>query len=160
MPSIRAAMAVVGLALAPLAVALPASAAPAQASAKLGQCDDAYPIKLQRGWQITLPGVWEDYNFTCNLKLGDLPNRDPQNPFGNPTAAIKTLQRNLNFCYGSTLRIDGKYGANTAAVVKRVQTRHKLTADGVYGPQTRSAMNWRQYNPGTKVWTKTCSSPI
>jgi putative peptidoglycan binding protein len=157
---VRTAMAVVGMALAPLAVALPASAAPAQAPAKLSQCDDAYPIKLANDWQITLPGVWEDYNFGCNLKLGDLPNRDPQNPFGNPTAAIKTLQRNLNFCYGSTLRIDGKYGAATAAVVKRVQTRHKLVADGVYGPQTRSAMNWREYNTRTNTWTKTCYSPI
>lgn len=157
---VRTAMAVVGMALAPLAVALPASAAPAQTQAKLTQCDDAYPIKLQGGWQITLPGVWEDYYFSCNLKPGDLPNRHPEAPFGNPTAAIKTLQRNLNFCYGSTLRIDGKYGASTAAVVKRVQTKHKLVADGIYGPQTRSAMNWREYNTKTNTWTKICYSPI
>jgi peptidoglycan hydrolase-like protein with peptidoglycan-binding domain len=37
--------------------------------------------------------------------------------------------------------VDGIYGSNTRAVIKQVQMRHHTTADGIYGPQTRSAMN-------------------
>lgn len=109
---------------------------------------------------MTTPGVWEDTSVVCNLKYGDLPHRDPNIPFGDPAGAIKTLQRNLNFCYKAGLRIDGKYGANVREAVKKVQRQHKVTADGIYGPKTRSAMNWRMYHPTTKVWTNACYSYI
>jgi hypothetical protein len=154
MPSVRAVVAVVGLALAPLAVAVPAVAAP------MGQCDGIKTTRVSGGWQVTTPGVWEDTSVDCNLKYGDLPHRNPDIPFGDPAGAIKTLQRNLNFCYQANLRIDGLYGANVREAVKKVQRQHKLTVDGVYGPKTRSAMNWRMYHPTTKVWTNACYSYI
>jgi peptidoglycan hydrolase-like protein with peptidoglycan-binding domain len=56
--------------------------------------------------------------------------------------------------------VDGVYGSNTRGVVKAVQKRHKLTADGIYGPKTRSAMNWRLFSSKTNTWSKACSSPL
>ncbi len=41
-----------------------------------------------------------------------------------------------------------------------VQRKHKIIADGIYGPKTRSAMNWRLYSTCTRSWSKICSSPL
>jgi peptidoglycan hydrolase-like protein with peptidoglycan-binding domain len=90
---------------------------------------------------------------------GDDPQRGNER-FGDPDTAIRTLQRNLNYCYGSKLTVDGVYGSNTRAVVKQVQQRHKLAADGIYGPQTRSAMNWRLYHSAKRIWSSGCYSPL
>ncbi|WP_273482844.1 peptidoglycan-binding domain-containing protein [Kribbella italica] len=70
------------------------------------------------------------------------------------------MQRNLNYCYGSKLTVDGRYGSRTKAAVAAVQRRHKITADGVYGPQTRSAMNWRLWHPKLGIWSDGCYSPL
>ncbi|TDC15760.1 peptidoglycan-binding domain-containing protein [Kribbella albertanoniae] len=148
---LKSTIAVAALAVTPLvAAAAPASAAP------LSQCDSATFKKVGSGWTVFVPGEWESTSTTCNLKYGDNPHRDPKNPFGDPTRAIQALQSNLNYCYGSKLAKDGRYGAKTRDAVKAVQKKLKLTADGVYGPQTRSAMKWRMYNPTTKTWSQGC----
>ncbi|WP_405062061.1 peptidoglycan-binding protein [Kribbella sp. NBC_01505] len=138
------------LVVAPLTAATTASAAP------LYQCQSATFRSVGGGWKVFVPDVWEDVSTTCNLKYGDNPDRDPKNPSGNPTQAIAALQSNLNYCYGSKLAKDGRYGAKTRDAVKAVQKKLRVTADGIYGPQTRSAMKWRMYNPTTKVWSKSC----
>jgi peptidoglycan hydrolase-like protein with peptidoglycan-binding domain len=51
-----------------------------------------------------------------------------------PSSTQAVRPRNLNFCYGTKLAVDGIYGSNTRAVVKMVQRKHKLVADGIYGP--------------------------
>jgi peptidoglycan hydrolase-like protein with peptidoglycan-binding domain len=111
------------------------------------------------GWGIPMPAVWNSTSTTCNLMYGDDPYRTTSRR-GDPDTAIRTLQRNLNYCYGYRLTVDGVYGSNTRGVVKAVQKRHKLVADGIYGPKTRSAMNWRLFSTRTNTWSKTCSSPI
>jgi peptidoglycan hydrolase-like protein with peptidoglycan-binding domain len=90
---------------------------------------------------------------------GDDPHRGSATA-GDPDLAIKTLQRNLNYCYGSHLTVDGVYGSNTLAVVKAVQRKHKLTVDGIYGPKTRSAMSWRLFKDSTRQWSTGCYSPL
>jgi peptidoglycan hydrolase-like protein with peptidoglycan-binding domain len=108
------------------------------------------------GWAIYEPSVWESNKTNCNLKYGDLPRRYPEGYVGDPATAIKALQRNLNYCYGSKLVVDGKYGSKTKAAVQTMQRRHKVTADGIYGPKTRAAMKWRMYNASQKTWSKAC----
>lgn len=161
---IRATVAMAALALAPIGLtASTASAAPTAqtaAAARLGQCDGLKVQKFRGGWQVTTPGIWEDPGVVCNLKYGDLPHRPGQPVFGDPASAIKTLQRNLNSCYKAGLKVDGRYGSATQAAVRKVQAKHRITADGIYGPKTRSAINWRLYNPAKKLWNKTCTSPI
>jgi murein L,D-transpeptidase YcbB/YkuD len=129
------------------------------AAAGLGQCQSARLVPVGNGWGIPVPSVWESSSTDCNLRYGDKPNRGSEQ-FGDPDTAIRTLQRNLNYCYGSHLAVDGIYGSNTRAVVKAVQRQHKLTADGVYGPKTRSAMTWRMYLESKGLWSTGCYSPL
>ena len=129
------------------------------AAAALRQCQSARLVPVSNGWGVPVPSVWESSSTTCNLMYGDKPNRG-STVFGDPDTAIRMLQRNLNYCYGSHLAVDGIYGSNTLAVVKAVQRKHKLTADGIYGPKTRSAMNWRLFKDSTRQWSTGCYSPL
>ena len=61
---------------------------------------------------------------------------------GNDSGAVKTLQRELNACYGQHLTVDGNFGSLTQAALKVAQRREGITADGVYGPQTRDHLHW------------------
>jgi murein L,D-transpeptidase YcbB/YkuD len=131
-----------------------------QAAAALGQCRNARLVPVgTAGWGVPVPSVWKSTSTDCNLMYGDKPHRGSART-GDPDTAIRTLQRNLNYCYGYKLAVDGVYGSNTRGVVKAVQKLHKLTADGIYGPRTRSAMNWRLFSTKTNTWSKTCSSPL
>ncbi|GAA1552421.1 peptidoglycan-binding domain-containing protein [Kribbella lupini] len=131
----------------------------AAAAAALEQCRSARLVPVGNGWGVPAPSVWESSSTRCNLMYGDDPQRGNER-FGDPDTAIRTLQRNLNYCYGSKLTIDGVYGSNTRAIVKQVQKRHKLAADGIYGPQTRSAMNWRLYHSTKGIWSTGCYSSL
>ncbi|MGC4941120.1 peptidoglycan-binding domain-containing protein [Kribbella sp. DT2] len=132
----------------------------AAAAAALEQCRSARLVPVgNAGWGVPAPSVWESSSTRCNLKYGDDPQRGNER-FGDPDTAIRTLQRNLNYCYGSKLTVDGVYGGNTRAVLKQVQQRHKLAADGIYGPQTRSAMNWRLYHSAKSIWSTGCYSSL
>jgi hypothetical protein len=142
-----------------LEVAHEASAAELRAAAALPQCRSARLVPVNRTWGVPMPSIYGSTSTTCNLMYGDNPYRGT-NRYGDPDTAIQVLQRNLNFCYGTHLAVDGIYGSNTRAVVKAVQRRHKLVVDGIYGPKTRSAMNWRLYSMSTRTWSKSCSSPL
>jgi hypothetical protein len=130
------------------------------AAAATPQCLYARVVPIGKtGWGIPMPSLWNSPSTTCNLMYGDDPFRTSTHT-GDPDTAIRVLQRNLNYCYGYKLTVDGVYGSNTRGVIKAVQKRHKLAADGVYGPKTRSAMNWRLYAAKTNTWSKACSSPL
>jgi hypothetical protein len=130
------------------------------AAATTVQCRAARLVPVGKaGWGVPVPAVWRSTSTNCNLMYGDDPHRGSARA-GDPDTAIRTLQRNLNYCYGYRLTLDGIYGSNTRAVVKAVQKRHKLVADGIYGPKTRSAMNWRLFSTRTNTWSKACSSPL
>ncbi|GAA3553492.1 peptidoglycan-binding domain-containing protein [Kribbella ginsengisoli] len=137
-----------------------ARTAAAQAAAATPQCLYARVVPIGKtGWGIPMPSLWNSPSTTCNLMYGDDPFRG-SNHRGDPDTAIRVLQRNLNYCYGYRLTVDGIYGSNTRGVIKAVQRRHKLAVDGIYGPKTRSAMNWRLYATKTNTWSKNCSSPL
>jgi hypothetical protein len=135
------------------------SARTAAAAAALPQCRSAMLVPVSRTWGIPMPSVYGSKSTYCNLMYGDDPHRG-STVYGDPDTAIRVLQRNLNFCYGTKLAVDGIYGSNTRVVVTMVQRKHNLVADGIYGPQTRSAMNWRLYSMTTRSWSKGCSSPL
>lgn len=136
-----------------------ATAAELKAAAALPQCRSARLVPVNRSWGIPMPSIYASTSTTCNLMYGDDPYRG-SNRYGDPDTAIQVLQRNLNFCYGTKLAVDGIYGSNTRAVVKQVQRKHHLVVDGIYGPKTRSAMNWRLYSMATRSWSRSCSSPL
>jgi hypothetical protein len=141
------------------AVSHEATAAELRAAAALPQCRSARLVPVNRTWGIPMPSILGSTSTTCNLMYGDDPYRG-SNRTGDPETAIQVLQRNLNFCYGTKLAVDGIYGTNTRAVVKMVQRKHHLVVDGIYGPKTRSAMNWRLYSMAARSWSRSCSSPL
>lgn len=135
-------------------------AAATAAAAATPQCLYARVVPIGKtGWGIPMPSLWNSPSTTCNLMYGDDPFRTSTHR-GDPDTAIRVLQRNLNYCYGYKLTVDGIYGSNTRGVIKAVQKRHKLAVDGIYGPKTRSAMNWRLYATKSNTWSKACSSPL
>ena len=73
---------------------------------------------------------------------------------GNQSAAVKSLQSDLNLCYSTTtslpgsiksfgpkLDADGIFGSLTMAALKAAQSNYAgILHDGVYGPQTRKTI--------------------
>ncbi|MFV0405638.1 MAG: peptidoglycan-binding domain-containing protein [Propioniciclava sp.] len=85
-----------------------------------------------------VPIYWtpRDWTYDCSLypTSGRRSARDQ--------AAVKALQRSLRWCNGgSRVTIDGWFGPQTEAALKRVQRRVGATVDGWYGPETRKKMS-------------------
>ena len=59
---------------------------------------------------------------------------------GDTGPQVKTLQRELQALGYSVGGIDGSYGTQTSKAVMAVQRAHHLTADGIVGPQTLTAL--------------------
>jgi peptidoglycan hydrolase-like protein with peptidoglycan-binding domain len=54
--------------------------------------------------------------------------------FYNP--GVYDVQSALHYCYGYSLALDGIFGNGTYTAVRDFQSKHNLTVDGVYGPNT------------------------
>ena len=59
---------------------------------------------------------------------------------GSRGEPVKELQRLLNQLLDLGLKVDGKLGPKTIAVIKKWQKNHGLKADGLVGPLTKAAM--------------------
>jgi peptidoglycan hydrolase-like protein with peptidoglycan-binding domain len=59
---------------------------------------------------------------------------------GDTGPQVKTLQRELQALGYSVGGIDGSYGTQTSKAVMAFQRAHHLTADGIVGPQTLTAL--------------------
>lgn len=149
---LRATFAAAALAAAPLTAFAPhADAAPAA----YPPCDSSHAKSVGNGWTLTTPAIVDRVDgYRCKLVLGDRYSDE------EIYDGVLTLQRNLNYCYRTHLKVDGIYGPLTRDAIKRVQRLHKITVDGVYGPQTRSAMFWREYNGKLGRPSEKCYSPI
>jgi peptidoglycan hydrolase-like protein with peptidoglycan-binding domain len=62
---------------------------------------------------------------------------------GNDSSAVEVLQLTLNSCYGAALTNDGDFGPATRAAVEAMQADIGVSVDGIYGPNTRTAMKFR-----------------
>ncbi|MFC9589873.1 peptidoglycan-binding protein [Streptomyces sp. NPDC056944] len=86
-------------------------------------------------WYTKVPTVGLQGSNVCTLRAGA------------SGMQVYHLQDTLNYCYGQDVGgIDGVFGANTTAALKRVQASLGLTADGIYGPQTRDRLKWHWRN--------------
>ena len=60
----------------------------------------------------------------------------PTLKIGSKGFEVKRLQEDLNFCIGSNLELDGRFGPLTFEAVKVFQKLNGLVIDGSYGPKT------------------------
>jgi peptidoglycan hydrolase-like protein with peptidoglycan-binding domain len=70
----------------------------------------------------------QSFHFTLPLKMGIHSDE------------VLQLQTRLN-ADGAKLALDSKFGPKTKAALVAWQKAHSLTADGVVGPKTRTALN-------------------
>lgn len=87
---------------------------------------DLLPILQQIGGQL-FPGL----TGAASAQAGALAF-DPER--------VRWIQASMNQLMGSTLVVDGRYGAATKAVVSDFQAKHGLTADGWAGNNTSAAI--------------------
>lgn len=116
-----------------------------------------YKISTWESWGYTVQGWTEDLNGV-NLPVKPLSSPPPKKPSppkkpvdtrdtiynkGDKGVRVKHLQEELNrvFPKYSRLKIDGKYGPATEAVIKEFQRRVKINVDGVVGPKTTAELN-------------------
>lgn len=59
---------------------------------------------------------------------------------GESDGCVTELQTLLN-SHGASIGVDGQFGPGTLSAVKAFQSRHGLSADGIVGPNTKSALN-------------------
>jgi hypothetical protein len=126
---------VLGLALV-MGTATVSQAAPASQRA-LPRCQqfttfygDFFGARVHR----TLPTTgYENKNTECKLQYGD------------EYPGVLVLQAAITRCFAK-ITVDGKYYAETEAVVRFIQELNKIDPDGVYGPDTRDVMGWPWYS--------------
>ncbi|WP_331741777.1 peptidoglycan-binding domain-containing protein [Streptomyces sp. NBC_01006] len=102
------------------------------ASAAMPVCTQGVGYVDAAGYATGVPVSDSSSNF-CSLRSGNTGN------------GVRELQKTLNGCYfdGVTyLDEDGQFGPATTKALKRAQTMAGVTADGVYGPNTRDALKW------------------
>lgn len=105
--------------------------------AKSDKWDLQLPIRL-RGWWL------DGETLLLNAPERHSVEQDEQrllmleNPFqtGEEILSLQSRLRNL----GQNLRVDGIFGYETAANVRRFQQRNGLVADGIVGPMTRAKL--------------------
>ena len=71
--------------------------------------------------------------------------------FGDRGVEVMALQQMLSKALGITLTADGIFGAQTRAAVVDFQSRHGLTPDGVVGPKTMAALRGNVPGLGQKA---------
>ena len=59
---------------------------------------------------------------------------------GTSGSDVKWLQSNLNNLMGTTLEVDGQYGSGTKTAVTNFQKKTGLSADGIFGTDSRNKM--------------------
>lgn len=76
--------------------------------------------------------------------------------YGNTGYGVKRLQQTLNDCHRGTtgvfLSVDGRFGPRTREALIRVQRAYRITADGIYGPQTAGTIAHPVYPSDNTGW--------
>jgi len=138
--------------------------APASAQAATPNCTDhsAFPVATSSDGdpiEVLLPESPLTVGVTtvCLLKQ--------QSTF-NP--GVQDMQGALHYCHGYNIAVDGYFGSKTVAAVKDFQSKHGLTVDGIYGPNTAKKLLWdsfygelsRHHVPGTDAGCRSAAADI
>lgn len=91
--------------------------------------------------RILLPIYKATGSVTCTLSRGD------------HNIAVEVLQSALVDIYDQHITVDSDFGPATQQALKNVQAELRISADGIYGPQTRDHICWPDADyPGGCVW--------
>jgi peptidoglycan hydrolase-like protein with peptidoglycan-binding domain len=163
-PARRSLLALAGATAGLASLAAGSTAAAAQA--------DLEPDAEQRSWlppDSQPPAPAPDSHGTCTTFRDFLPDHPINVPVpttgsgnghcilvqGNRGAGVKILQSAIFNCYpnlrGVLGPVDGIYGPGTRDAVTFVQAIEGVTADGVYGFNTKNAMLWPGYDSNDKL---------
>jgi peptidoglycan hydrolase-like protein with peptidoglycan-binding domain len=105
--------------------------APAMSASAQATCTGTSNFRDSIGGIAPIPTIGNNTGLdNCDLMLG------------NVSGAVKTLQRELNACYGQHLTVSGIFENATRASLQVAQRREGIPATGVYGPVTRDHLHW------------------
>ena len=117
-----------------------ASAASGVVSSAVNPAVAAVQAQLSNLQSATAPAVNTSTSTPAAVNI-DLVPAPAINPANALTMSNSDIQGNLNIL-GATppLTVDGQLGPMSIAAIKAFQTSHGLTADGIAGPQTKTAI--------------------
>jgi peptidoglycan hydrolase-like protein with peptidoglycan-binding domain len=72
---------------------------------------------------------------------------------GHQGVDVSALQRSLRTCHSQFISIDGDFGPHTKEALVAVQQVLRITADGIYGAQTRRSIEFPSANDPTNIAT-------
>lgn len=99
------------------------------------------------GYKVDANGVWTGYNAsTANAKVS---NTSGNIQYGQSGENVKKLQQALNALGYNAGNVDGVFGDNTYAAVRRFQSASGISADGIVGADTKAKFAARGYRTGT-----------
>lgn len=111
-------------------------------TAALPVCAGATRYDYSDGVFLLMPSVGNnDGNLDCQLYAGHSGN------------GVRKLQGALHHCYNNNVPINGQYDQVTRDAVAAVQRVKQIPVDGVYGPQTRRAMQWAFYEQSNNAFS-------
>jgi hypothetical protein len=125
-------LAMVALAAASFAVTA-VVASPGAALAATPHCNSEHYFKSTSGdFNVYTPAYHSGSTYTkvCTLSQGDSGD------------GVRSLQVALVQCYGSNISVDGQFGPATDVTLVVTQSVAGITADGIYGNQTRAALKF------------------
>ena len=88
---------------------------------------------FQRAHEITVDGVVGRVTW---INIDEADQSHPVLKAGSTGLPVRRLQSRMSAVGFNTGGVDGRFGANTEAAVRKLQQDFKLTVDGVVGPQT------------------------
>lgn len=71
--------------------------------------------------------------------------------YGSKGADVKKLQKALNNDFDEVLKVDGIFGSGTKHALIRAQREKRISADGIFGPQTARTFKMESVNINTKT---------
>ena len=107
------------------------------------RCAATAPKRITTGSTAWVPAATTRGSIDCWLAY-DTAGYNP---------ATYRLQESLRAAEGQSIAVDGYFGTGTERAVLNVQARYGLVRDGVYGPSTGWAMNWRGANGSIGRWS-------
>lgn len=102
-------------------------------------CNEVVRKYSASGERMFIPVHYSTLSPTCLMKRG------------NNNNAVKYLQEVMRG-YGYKIAVDGDFGPATESALISLQRRLGISADGVYGPQTRDAICWPLYYEPHACW--------